>query len=213
MRKYGLSLLAALFTAGILYGSTRVSEDMLAAWVERVGILGPAALAAYYLTSHIIAPLSGSLAFFTGVRIYGYVPAMFFFYVVSLCSSIVNFWIAKKYGREGVKKVVGERALERIDSISHEDEMRLLIVSRLFGYYLFDFTSYALGLTKLRFRRYFVVTATLSLIPMTGYYALLHAVDFSTGQGILLYYCVLAVSGTVLASVLYIALQKSSAKP
>jgi uncharacterized membrane protein YdjX (TVP38/TMEM64 family) len=203
MNKNLLPFILVAIAATFLYFSTRVDEASLVALIADLGWYGPLILALFFLFTQIFAPLSGSLSFFVAVRLYGYANAALLFYGASLVSATLNFWIARRFGRAGIKKFVGEKALRQIDGISHDDEMRLLVVCRLFGHYLFDMVSYALGLTKLSFRTYFSYTAVLALVPITFYYFLFRDLDFSTLQGIGLYYGVLAISGGMLGWAFY----------
>ncbi|MFC1625964.1 TVP38/TMEM64 family protein [Patescibacteria group bacterium] len=82
-------------------------------------------------------------------------------------SAIINFYISRFLGRKWVIKLAGKDSIKRIDQLTDIMGEKLLIFARLFGFPLYEFVSYAVGFTNMSFKRYFLITATLSVIPGT----------------------------------------------
>ena len=120
-----------------------------------------------------------------------------------LVSAIVNFWLARIYGRNLVSKLVGEKTLIRIDELSQLNEKALLVSSRILGYSFFDLISYAVGLTTISFKKYFAYTAVLTLIPFSAQYFLFSKLDFNSLQGMVIYIVSITVAAAVFARILY----------
>jgi uncharacterized membrane protein YdjX (TVP38/TMEM64 family) len=78
----------------------------------------------------------------------------------------------------------------------------LLIISRLFGFAVFELISYAAGLTTLSFRRYFVITAVISLVPNLVYYLAFRQIDASGLTGTVAFVISLLLTGALFAVLL-----------
>jgi uncharacterized membrane protein YdjX (TVP38/TMEM64 family) len=138
-----------------------------------------------------------------GIKLYGYPYAMALLYGSCLLSAVLNFWIARLYGRTLVKKLVGQKSIEKIDELSQVNERALLISSRILGYSFFDLISYAVGLTGIDFKKYFAYTAFLTVIPFAIQYLLFSNLDFNSLRGMLIYFVSIAAAGAFFARVLY----------
>ena len=138
--------------------------------VARGGIIGPIAMIAYVVLSHVFAPVSGSPAMFIGATIFGAHKTVLYIYIAGLISSVINFFISRRFGKGLVVKLAGEKNMSKIDEFIVAFETEVLILARLFGFAIFDVISYASGLTKMRFVKYLVITAIFS-IPSKLVYA------------------------------------------
>ena len=115
-------------------------------FVNSIGTWGYLVIIIYTVFSHVFAPISGSPAVFLAVTLYGLNTGVFLLYIASLVSSTINFWISRRYGRGLVVKFVGEKSMKEIDELVAVQGKQMLLVSRLFGFSIFEFISYAAGL-------------------------------------------------------------------
>jgi uncharacterized membrane protein YdjX (TVP38/TMEM64 family) len=80
----------------------------------------------------------------------------------------VSFWIARRFGRPIVVRLVGQKNMRQVDSF-YENQLGgwySLAVARLVLFSVWDFLSYAAGLAKtVSFRAYFLVSVILGFIP------------------------------------------------
>ena len=81
-----------------------------------------------------------------------------------MLSATVNFWIAKKLGRNLVAKLFGKKDMNKIDQFTEDFGVKSLIFLRIYQGHLVDFISYAYGLTSMKFTSYIVITV-LAPIP------------------------------------------------
>src|SRR3989344_2963583 len=144
-----------------------INSPQFKEFVRNSGAIGPLVIIGYINTAHVIAPLVGSPATFLSAAIFGVTKTMLFLYIGGLISSIINFYISRKLGRVWVKKLAGEESLGEIDKLLGVSTIKIFIFSRIFGFALFDVISYAAGFTKISFKKYFAITATFPLIPLS----------------------------------------------
>ena len=145
--------------------STWLQGKIIQENVSSLGLLGPILIIIYMTLSHIVAPLAGTPGTVAALSLYGLGKAIIIVYVASLISATINFYIARKLGRYWVIKLAGKDSINRIDQITTVMGTKLLIIARIFGAPLYEFVSYAAGFTNISFKKYMLITATVSLIP------------------------------------------------
>jgi len=152
-----------------------------------LGFFGYFIVIGYTVLSHVFAPLAGTPGVLLGVTIYGVKIGMFLLYVASLISATVNFWISRKFGRKLVTKLVGEKSMKEVDEFTSVEGKQVLIISRLFGFPIFEFISYAAGLTNISFKNYFVITAIASIFTNIAAYLVFRNINFQSETGIIVW--------------------------
>lgn len=155
-------LTAFIFLAFFLLGR-RFTREEINLYLENVGPLGPVVLFFLFILVNIVAPLSNSPIVFAGYYAYGrWVIAIALF--AGLVSSIVNFFVARYFGRKIVIKLIGEENIKKADKFIQGNGLLMLFVLRVFQSGYFDYLSYVIGLTNLNFKPYIIVTL-LGFIP------------------------------------------------
>lgn len=152
-----------------------------------LGYFGYFIVVGYTVLSHVFAPLAGTPGVLLGVTIYGVKTGMFLLYIASLISATINFWISKKFGRKLVIKLVGEKSMKEVDEFISVEGKQVLIISRLFGFPIFEFISYAAGLTNISFKSYFIITATASIFNNVAAYLVFKNINFQSETGIMIW--------------------------
>lgn len=100
------------------------------------------------------------------MTLYGFWPTFVIFYFGNtLIAPTTDFWIARRWGRPAVAKLAGQRALVEIDKFVALTGWKALLILRLFGGVFFDSVSYAVGLTQMSFKTFWLITA---LAPLPG---------------------------------------------
>lgn len=172
-----------------------ITDDTVKNFANDHKILGVVVIIFYVVLSHIFAPIAGSPGTLLSVGLYGVWPTIFILYTASMISGNINFWISRKYGRNLVQKLVGAKSMHEIDQFVEASELKLLIISRLFGFALFDIISYAFGLTTVPYRHYMAITAVVGIIPGLTMGLLFNNVDFNSTRNILLWGLWIVVAG------------------
>ena len=158
-------LLVIIALVLIYFLSAAVPKEALQETLEGLGILGPLVLGLILLVTYILAPLNGTPFLLVGFYLYGS-NIVFFSSIAAWGSSIINFWIARRWGRPLVKKMVGIKNINRIDKLTINYGFLAIFSLRVLTGALQDFVSYAAGLTTIKFTRYFLATS-LGMIPGT----------------------------------------------
>ena len=162
--KFNLFLI--VFSLVLIYFlSAAVPKEALQETLEGLGILGPLVLGLILLVTYIFAPLNGTPFLLVGFYLYGS-NIVFFSSIAAWVSSIINFWISRRWGRPLVEKMVGIKNINRIDKLTINYGFLAIFSLRVLTGALQDFVSYAAGLTPMKFSRY-LLASTLGMIPGT----------------------------------------------
>lgn len=167
------------------------------AFVVRIGPLGYLVIIIYTVFAHIFAPLTGTPGMLLGITTYGIGTGLVLLYTAGLISSTINFYISRKYGRKLVTRFVGAKAMQEVDEFTKLEGRKFFILGRLFGFTMFDFISYAGGLTNISFRDYFVITASVALFVDIIIYLIFKDLDFQSGRGITIWLGSITASGII----------------
>jgi uncharacterized membrane protein YdjX (TVP38/TMEM64 family) len=157
-----LSLLVLLSLIIYRLGLT-ITSGKVADFVKKAGAWGPIVFIFIMTLTYIIAPLSGTPAFFAGFMLFKN-RVQIYNYLAVLLAATLNFWIARRWGRGLVSRFVGRKNIERIDQFTKDYGARSLILLRLFQGHLHDFISYAYGLTNMSYFSFIFISA-LAPIP------------------------------------------------
>ncbi|OGC91617.1 hypothetical protein A3D85_00925 [Candidatus Amesbacteria bacterium RIFCSPHIGHO2_02_FULL_47_9] len=171
MKSFGYTK-AVLVTIGILLISALlfflqklVGLETLRETILKSGPLGPLVFIFFMFLSHVLAPIQGAPFYFLSFAIYGK-WTLIYTHIAYLLSSVVNFWIARKFGRNIVIKLVGRASMQKIDHISVHEGVKALLIMRFFQGWINDFISYAAGLTAMKFSTYYIISF-LAPLPWT----------------------------------------------
>jgi uncharacterized membrane protein YdjX (TVP38/TMEM64 family) len=143
-----------------------VGIERLQHTVAEMGAWAPAVYIVLKASTYIVAPLGGSPLHVSAGALFGLGYGTLYSLVGDVLGGCANFWISRLLGRRMVVQVVGPQGMSRIDSFSRQlGGWRALLFARLFLSSVYDFISYAAGLTSLAFRRYLVITAIGGIMP------------------------------------------------
>jgi len=193
MSKRKKDLLKFLLTVLVLYVALKylllpiVNSPEFMSFTQKLGVFGYLVVIGYVVLSHVFAPIAGTPGVVLGVTIYGINTGMCLLYVGSLISASISFYISKRFGRTWVIKLVGKNSMSKVDEFASVEGKTTLVVSRLFGFALFDFISYAAGLTNLKYKDYILVTALFGLIPNLAIQYIFQNIDFQSERGIMIW--------------------------
>jgi len=124
------------------------------------------------LISIVIPILPGTYCLLISGYLFGIVNGLLISSISDLLACSISFFLAKKYGREILKRIMPKKYLNKFESISKkylERNFFLLTGFLMTGW--FDFVSYGVGLTKLRWRKFFLalcISIFLSDLPFVA---------------------------------------------
>ena len=176
MKKRIVPLLFIILISLLLYLVSRgFSEEEIITFVNNTGLFAPVVYILLTLLTLVIAPFSGTPIIFAGYYAFGQ-KVIVYSVIAAYISYVLNFWIARKWGRGIVKKFVGEEGMRKVDDLTKDYGIVTLVFLRIFQGSINDFVSFAMGLTNMKFKVYLVVSL-LASIPGTilWYYLSLNA--------------------------------------
>lgn len=141
---------------------SKVSEEGFRNWVKSLGGWGPFIYVILYLLRPIILFPAGILSAAAGV-VWG--PGLGFFYLqlAANLSSTVEFFISRYFARGLVERYLKGKAHILDENIQKHGFLTVLLI-RLIPNVAWDIQNLSLGLTKVRFRDYFLATL-LGIMP------------------------------------------------
>lgn len=156
--------------------------DKIAGWLSS---FGPSLILVYIILQTItivIPPLGGLFLQIALLAVLGPFWGLVLTYLVVTPLYLVNFYIARRFGRPFIKRIAGKTAVARIDHYSRDVGTPALVILKVFQGGLFDYISYAAGLTQIPFKKFLVVNV-LGGIPGTiiGYRILTSFDNFTAG--------------------------------
>jgi uncharacterized membrane protein YdjX (TVP38/TMEM64 family) len=161
----GLGFFALLTALYMLVQSVGIEE--LQDSIADAGLWGPLIFMGIKAFTYIFAPLSaGPIQFASGI-LFGVVAGTVYSVLGELIGGSINFMIARVYGRRIVERFVGKIAIMRVDEFygQYLNDWKSLLVARVLLFSVYDFISYAVGFSRIRFSVYVVVSFIGSLLP------------------------------------------------
>lgn len=136
-------------------------------WIEGAGPWAPLVYVGLKAATYVVAPLSGTPVKLAGGALFGFWEGAALGLTGDMIGASMNFWIARLFRNKGIRSFAGRNALKQIDELTeHVGGWRALLAARLFLSSLYDFISYAAGISKLPFKQFFLVSL-LAGIPST----------------------------------------------
>lgn len=143
-----------------------VGLERLQALIDEAGPLAPLIYVFIKAVTYIFSPLSsGPIQLSAGI-LFGLWEGVFYTLIGEVIGGTINFLIARKLGRPVVRRFVGDDGMRQVDQLYHRvGGWRALAYSRLLLFSIYDFMSYAAGLTPLRLRTYILISACVGFVP------------------------------------------------
>lgn len=172
----GLSLKTLALGAGAFVAITilltvaiqAIGTERIRSAIEQAGPLAPVLYVMVRVVTFVIAPLSSGPILFSAGVMFGLKHGIIYSLISEVIAGSINFWIARKFGRAIVSKLVGEDGMKRIDGFYQQfGEIWALVYARLFLFSMYDFISYTAGFTLMKYRHYAFVTAIVGIIPVS----------------------------------------------
>lgn len=134
--------------------------------IDDAGPFAPLVYIAIKIITYVVAPLSsGPIQLSAGV-LFGLVPGTIYTLLAEVIGGSIDFWLARRFGRPVVERLVGKDDMPRIDQfISGIVDWKTLVYARTFLTSFYDFISYAVGFSKLPYRTYLIVSIFAGVLP------------------------------------------------
>ena len=166
-RRRIISLAAFALAAAFIIGDFALGDletTDIREWGEGLGVWGPVLLIAILAAAMVFAPIPNPPFMIAAGLIWGTVLGVVYAVIGQLIGAAIIFWISRRFGRQLVPRLVGERGAERIDVLAREMGPQLVFWWRMMPI-SFDFAAYAAGLTPMSFRFFITLVALGSILP------------------------------------------------
>jgi len=185
------------------------NQEQFTNWLSS---FGPYIILVYIILQAItvvFAPLSGFFLLVAMIALFGPAVAITLAYFVTTPCYLINFYLARIYGRPLAEKIVGRGALKKMDTFVANSGLGVLVVIRLFQSSNFDYFSYAFGLTAISFKTFAVINILVG-IPAALIAYTIYSLSGSLTQGVIATYIVGVVfAGLSILLSLYLNNRKS----
>ena len=139
----------------VILNQLGVSKEAIQSFVEGLGIWAPVGLFALRFTSVVIPALPGTAYSVLAGGLLGFGPGLAVMCLADLLSCSLSFWLASQFGREVIKKLVGDRFIGRVDSFSRKHlERNFFLMTAFLMTGFFDFVAYGVGLARAPWRKF-----------------------------------------------------------
>ncbi|MDJ0576829.1 MAG: VTT domain-containing protein [Xenococcaceae cyanobacterium MO_234.B1] len=179
-----------LFGLGIVVGLAialvkQVGIEQIRANVTQLGFWAPCVLLLLRSVSIVIPAIPSTAYSVLAGTLFGFWQGIALIAIADFAACSGNFYLAKRYGRGIVQRLVGQRFMGQVDSgASNYLENNPFLVTGFLMTGLFDFVSYAVGLTQMQWRK-FLPALILGIIISTPPIVALGAGIFTGGKWLL----------------------------
>ena len=105
--------------------------------------------------SIIIPVLPGTIFSVAAGFQFGFLQGLIIIFFADFVSCSISFLLARKLGRSFISRLLGARQMQRVESISQDYlEKNYFLMTALLMSGFFDFVCYAIGLTKITWKRF-----------------------------------------------------------
>ena len=180
----------SLFCLGIIIGLAialvkQVGIEQIRTNVAQLGILAPCALILLRSLSIVIPAIPSTAYSVLAGTLFGFWQGITIIAIADFAACSGNFYLAKRYGRGIVQRLVGQRFMGKVDSFSSNYlENNPFLVAGFLMTGLFDFVCYAVGLTEMQWRK-FLPALILGILISTPPVVALGAGIFTGGKWLL----------------------------
>ena len=120
-----------------------------------MGVWAPLGLFGLRFTSVVIPALPGTAYSVLAGGLLGFGKGLAVVCVSDFLSCALSFWLAKRFGRRLVSRLVGDRFMSKVDSFSERHlERNFFLMTAFLMTGFFDFVAYGIGLAKAPWQKF-----------------------------------------------------------
>ena len=133
--------------------------DGLRAFILSYGFWAPLTSIALMTLQSAVPFVPGLIITITNAWIFGWLPGAFYSSVGALLGAVLDFGLARWYGRPIVRKFAAEKHIDLLDSFFQSHGVAAVFLARLTPVIPFKVVSYSLGLTAISLFKFTLATA------------------------------------------------------
>lgn len=148
-------------------------------WMLGFGAWAPIVSALLQIATSLIPPLPSFLLSIANAMLYGPVLGGLLTFVTALIAAAACFGFARVVGRPGIKRIVAEEKLARVDGFMARRGLVAVFLARVIPFINPDIASYVAGVTGIRWVPFLAAMAAGS-VPATVFYSIVGAAAVET---------------------------------
>ncbi len=153
------------FSGGVVYSTANSDVDSVVDFVNSFGFWTWLAFILLVILEVVLAPIPPLVLYVVGGLIFGAFFGGILTLIGNITGAIIDFFLAKRYGRGIVEKKVSSKIRKKFDNFSDKYGGFAIFLLRVNPLTTTDLVSYLAGLSKIKFWKFVVGTAA-GLIPM-----------------------------------------------
>lgn len=157
-----LNIIGTIATIIFLLWAFRVNlftdEAVMKHYLGQFGPVAPIAFIIIQLVQVVVPVIPGSITIPIGILVFGHVYGFVLNFTGIMIGSVINFYLAKKYGRPFVRSIVSEKQYQKyIGKIEDNDTFnRFFTACMFFPVTPADLLCYLAGLSNMSFKYFFI---------------------------------------------------------
>ncbi|OGH39230.1 MAG: hypothetical protein A3B44_00650 [Candidatus Levybacteria bacterium RIFCSPLOWO2_01_FULL_38_21] len=133
--------------------------------------LGPILLILWRIVGLIFPAIPAGVVSFAVVPIFGWLRTYLYTVTGIMIGTSISFFLARKFREPLVERFVPLKKLHKLEGeLSEKQKFMAIVLIRLFTVPVMDFSSYAAGLTRISFPKFFLATLIASLPDIAIFY-------------------------------------------
>lgn len=161
----GLTALMAIFLL------TQNSSDQVLTILKSNPYLAPFILISWRVVGIIVPAIPAGVVSFAAVPIFGWLATYIYTLIGILIGTSISFFLARKFREPLVSKFAPLGKLHKLEGeLSERKRFAAIFALRLFTVPVMDFSSYAAGLSRISFPKFFLATALASIPDIAIFY-------------------------------------------
>lgn len=139
--------------------------------IEKNVFVGPLLLIVWRILGIVFPAIPAGVVSFAVVPIFGWLSTYLYTLTGILIGTSISFWLARRFREPLVGKFVSLKKLHQLEGeLSEKKRFMAIVALRLFTVPVMDFSSYAAGLTRISFPKFFLATLLASLPDIAIFY-------------------------------------------
>lgn len=156
------AILGAIFVAAYIFRDLDVKS--VADAIKEQGVKGWIIYVFFITVSVVFSPVNALIIMPIALIGYGFWLAATLTFIGNILGGAINFYIARRFGRPVVGKIVGRKLIKKVDEFTEVAGWKGFLLLRILGSNYYDYVSYAAGFTNLKQNIYFAITIPTSLV-------------------------------------------------
>ncbi len=157
--------LYSYFSEKLIYSLVNIDVDSITSFVNSFGSFSLIIFIFLIILEVVFAPIPPTILYLAGGFLFGTLVGSFLILIGNLIGAGIDFLLARKLGRHFVEKRINKKAKKRFDNFSKKYGGISIFILRLNPFTSSDLFSYVAGMSKMKFRSFFLGTA-LGLAPL-----------------------------------------------